>query len=42
MQVELRTDHTIAGSEALIDQVNSVVEYVLSDVSDRFFLKSAS
>lgn len=35
MQVELRTDHTIEGSEALIDQVRGVVEDALSEFSDR-------
>ena len=35
MQVELRTDHTIEGSAALIDQVRGVVEDALSEFSDR-------
>lgn len=35
MQVQIRTDHNIEGSEALIDRVRGVVEDALNRVSDR-------
>ena len=35
MQVQVRTDHNIEGSEAMIDRVRSVVEDALNRVSDR-------
>lgn len=35
MQIQIRTDHNIEGHEALTEQVRSVVEDALSDVSDR-------
>ena len=35
MQTQIRTDHNIEGSEALIDRVRGVVEDALSAFSDR-------
>ncbi len=35
MQIQIRTDHNIEGSEALIDRVRGVVEDALSAFSDR-------
>ena len=35
MQIQIRTDHNIEGSEALIDRVRGVVEDALNAFSDR-------
>jgi hypothetical protein len=42
MQVKIHTGHNIEGHEALADHASGVVEDALSEVSDRFFLKSSS